>query len=141
MLILGKLTNRILDDAQRLRKKVAGASSRLSQHAESTFQQKQPPRSAPSKKLNGGLIVSFVKPKDLGGRLTYRRGDLRTGMSTQITEITIHPTNDRLRQLFYGRGNQSHARPHLTFRLISSQEAEGRQRPAACLSRQRFLKS
>jgi hypothetical protein len=35
MLILGKLTNRILDDAQRLRKKVAGASSRLSQHAES----------------------------------------------------------------------------------------------------------
>jgi hypothetical protein len=35
MLILGKLTNRILDHAQRLRKKVAGASSRLSQHAES----------------------------------------------------------------------------------------------------------
>jgi hypothetical protein len=34
----------------------------------STFQQRQPPKSTPSKKLNGGLIVGFVKPN--GGRLT-----------------------------------------------------------------------
>jgi hypothetical protein len=33
------------------------------------FQQRQPPRSTPSKKLNSGLIVGFVRPKYLGGRL------------------------------------------------------------------------
>ena len=55
-------------------------------------------------------------------------------MNMEITEITIHPTNEDLvracehcfRQLFHGRGDQSHARPHGTFRLISRQEAERR---------------
>ena len=40
----------------------------------------------------------------------------------------------RLRQLSYDPGNQSHSRSHGTFRLISCQEAERRQRPATCLS-------
>ena len=36
-----------------------------------TFQQKQAPRNTPSKKLNSGLIVGFVKPKYLTGRLLH----------------------------------------------------------------------
>ena len=35
-----------------------------------TFQQRQPPRSRPSKKLNSGLIGGFVKPKYLGAKVS-----------------------------------------------------------------------
>ena len=54
-------------------------------------------------------------------------------MSMQITDITIHPTNDGLVRAyvdivfdncFMVGANQSHARPHRTIRLISFQEAK-----------------
>ena len=57
------------------------------------------------------------------------------GLNMQITEITIHPTNEDLVKAYVSivfdncfmvGGNQSHARPHGSFPLISNQEAEGR---------------
>jgi len=67
------------------------------------------------------------------------------GLNMEITGITIRLSNEHsvrayvdivFGQLFYGRRNQSHPRPHGIFRFLSRQDEERRQRPAACVSGQ-----